>query len=476
MKPTIGSTVSAFADDALGRDDASALADRVAAGDVSPSELVESAIARCERVQPELNAVAVWDVDRARQRASDNDFVGAFAGVPTFVKGTSAVAGLPLRFGSRATPETPMTDDGPETAQFLSAGLVNLGISALPEFGATASTEPALTGVTRNPWSLEHSPGGSSGGAASLVAAGAVPIAHGNDGGGSIRIPASCCGLVGLKPSRGRMAAPPLPKVFPIDPGVNGVLTRTVRDTARAMLASERYQPAAGLKPIGEVTGPAERRLRIGVVTERFDGLGYDSANLAELLRIAALLEEMGHEVDLIQSPFADAAGDEFLLMWAFFPFLLWHGGAKVFGEGWDRDRLEPFTKWLVKDFRRRSATAPLAFRRLRRWVDTRYPLGFEGFDVLMDPTLNGPTHRIGHLSPELPGELHIARARAQVSTTWLHNAGGGPAISLPLGAGPNGLPLGVQFSAPIGEEARLLALAFELEAASPFRSLADVV
>jgi amidase len=206
-----GRRVSAFGDDALGDLDAVSLAARLASGDVSSAELVEAAIDRAEMVDPELNAVAVWDVDRARGTAGSGVTGGVFAGVPTFVKGISAYAGLPNRMGSRATPDVPARTHSPEVEHFLSTGLVSLGLTTTPEFGLIATTESALTGRTRNPWSLEHSTGGSSGGSAAMVAAGVVPIAHANDGGGSIRIPASCCGIVGLKPSRGRIAAEPLP-------------------------------------------------------------------------------------------------------------------------------------------------------------------------------------------------------------------------------------------------------------------------
>jgi amidase len=396
-----------------------------------------------------------------------------FAGVPTFVKGVSALAGLPNRLGSRAVPATPAAATSPEVEQFLSTGLVNLGLSTTPEFGLVATTEPALTGATRNPWSLEHSTGGSSGGAAALVASGVVPIAHGSDGGGSIRIPAACCGIVGLKPSRGRMAAPPLPKIIPIDAGANGVVSRTVRDTAAFMSAAEQHRPADGLPPIGHVTRPDARRLRIGMITGRDDGTAFDSRNTAETLRIAELLDDLGHEVEAIPSPFPTNLTEDFLIFWSYNAFLLWHSGNTTFGDGWDRDQLEPFTQWLVPYFRRRAAKAPVAFRRLRRFCHT-YSEAYSRHDVLLAPTLAGPTHRLGYLATDLPGELHLTRSLHQVATTAAHNAGGGPAISLPLATDAGGLPMGIQFAADIGQEATLLALAIELEDAHPWPTLAS--
>ncbi len=465
--------VHAFTDDAIGRTDAVELAERVATGRVSSRELVEAAINRTEAVDPALNAVAVWDLDRARDRADAAAHTGVFGGVPSFVKGVSAVEGLPNRWGSRAVPETPATESAPEVVQFLSTGLVSLGLTTTPEFGLVATTEGGLTGATRNPWSLDHSSGGSSGGSAALVAAGAVPIAHGNDGGGSIRIPAACCGLVGLKPTRDRLDMEPLPKLFPLNPGVNGVLSRTVRDTATYLYGAERYRPGPGLPPIGHVTGPAEHRLRIGVITARDDGVDFDSSTTAELLRVAGWLEELGHEVETIESPFPAGLADDFLLLWSMFPFLLWQGGGRLF-DGFDRDQLDPFATWLARSFRRQAPKAPVAFRRLRRFVAT-YPSAWDRHDVLLSPTLGGPVHRLGYISPDVDGETMFARVRAQVPTTWIHNAGGGPAISLPLTIDGNGLPVGMQFAANLGQEALLLALAFELEAAHPWPTTADV-
>jgi len=470
----LGRGVSAVSDDAMGELDAVALAARIADGEVTSSELVDAAIERAERVNPDLNAVTVWDVDRARRSAAAGEVTGVFAGVPSFVKAISSYEGLPNRWGSRATPDTPATEHAPEVEHFLSTGLVSLGLTTTPEFGLIATTEAALTGDTRNPWSLDHSSGGSSGGSAAMVAAGVVPIAHANDGGGSIRIPASCCGLVGLKPSRGRIAAVPLPRIVPVDFTINGVVSRSVRDTATFLHGAEQFRPGNGLPPIGHVTAPVERRLRIGVIAERDDGANYDSANASELLRVAGLLDELGHQVEIIPSPFPTGLADDFALLWSMFPFLLWHGGAKVFGEGWDRDQLEPCAKWLVRYFRRRAATAPAAFRRIRRFADREYSQAYARHDVLLNPTLGGPVHRIGYLAPDLPGEVQLARVRGQVPTTWVHNAGGGPAVSLPLASDTDGLPMGLQFAADVGNEAMLLGLALELERAHPWPTLAS--
>ena len=465
--------VSACTDDPLGTDDAVALGEMVRAGQVSAAELLEAAIARAEAVNPDLNAVAVWDLDRARTKASSATGDGVFAGVPTFYKGVSNYEGLPNRFGSRAVPDTPATDMSPGLEQLGSTGVVPLGLTTSPEFGLTATTENSLTGVTRNPWSLEHSSGGSSGGSAAMVAAGVVPIAHANDGGGSIRIPASCCGLVGLKSTRDRMLGDPLPGIFPINPGVEGMVSRTVRDTAAYLHAAEQFHPAPNLPPVGHVTEPIADRLRVGVILEGSDGVAYDSAVTAEVHRVAALLEDLGHQVEIVPNPFDTSVTDDFLMVWCLLPFLAWHGGKRVFGKDFDREQMQPFAKHLKDHFRRNLHTTRGAFKRVKQFA-ADFPKIYADHDVLLAPTLGGPCHRIGYLDPELPGEVQIERSRRQVPTTWHHNAGGGPAISLPLATDATGLPMGMHFSANMGQEATLLALALELEQAHPWPTLAE--
>lgn len=350
--------VHAFGDDALGALDALSLAALVTAGERSAAELVDAAIERAERVNDRLNAVIGWDIDRARERAAGSTPTGVFAGVPTFWKGLNNVEGLPNRFGSSAVPAKPAEETSPQITQLREMGAIGLGLSAVPEFGLAATTEPIGNGTCHNPWSDAHSVGGSSGGAASLVAAGVVPIAHGNDGAGSLRIPAACAGLVGLKPSRGRTPSDPIPPVFPINPVADGIVSRTVADTAAYLHAAD-IGADAGLKPMERITGPGTRRLRIGVLLEGTDGVAIDSANASEVLRIAGLLEELGHQVDVVANPTPAELGDAFLVLWGIFPTVLWHTGGKLIGEGWDRDLLEPVTKWLVADFKRQLRTAP---------------------------------------------------------------------------------------------------------------------
>ena len=248
--------VHAFADDALGDHDGVALAELVRTGERSSHELVEAAIARIEAVDAQLHGVQVRDYERARTARFDT--AALLAGVPTFIKDNTDVAGLPTNHGSACFVAKPAKKDSPVTTQYLASGMVVVGKTRLPEFGFNAATEYRFDEPVRNPWNPEHSPGASSGGSGAMVAAGVVPIAHANDGGGSIRIPAACNGLVGLKPSRGRFLDGPQAKSLPLNVVAEGVVTRTVRDTAAYVAAAERYAPAVGMKPIGHVQGAGQ--------------------------------------------------------------------------------------------------------------------------------------------------------------------------------------------------------------------------
>ncbi|MGH6950874.1 MAG: amidase family protein, partial [Vitreimonas sp.] len=250
-------------DDALGDLDATGVAVRIRNSHITPREALEAAIARCERLNPELNFLAAPLYEYGRTRTATR-LAGPFAGVPTLIKDLMSIAGQPTRYGSRAFANYVADRQTPYYEALLAAGLVPFGKSTTPEFGLTATTEPLLGGATKNPWDTTRSCGGSSGGAAVAVAARVAPIAHGSDGGGSIRIPASCNGLFGLKPSRGRSVAAGSP-----DPGieisVNGCVSRSVRDTATWLAVTEQTGAGAALAPVGMVTGPSTRRQRIAV-------------------------------------------------------------------------------------------------------------------------------------------------------------------------------------------------------------------
>ena len=258
-EPVHRSIVAAPRDDILGNLDAVGIARAIANGAFTAAEAVEAAIARIEAVESRLNGVVCGRFDKAREEARavrPGGDGGRLAGVPSAIKDNAELAGVPTRHGSRATPDGPASADSEITAQLKATGLIPVAKTALPEFGLTATTERTWGAPTRNPWNPEHSTGGSSGGSAALVAAGALPIAHGNDGGGSIRIPAACCGLVGLKPSAGRLRTVELAERMPIRIIVEGVLTRTVRDTAAFLAEAEKHYTDSSLPPVGDVRSP----------------------------------------------------------------------------------------------------------------------------------------------------------------------------------------------------------------------------
>ena len=326
------SRTHAFGDDALGDLDAVGLVEALRAGTVSAPELVESAIARTEAVNPTLNGLAYEAFDRARQRANAaRPYGGFFDGVPTFFKDNVAVAGMPTMQGTDAWEPRPMRADGPFARVFLATGLVPLGKTQMSEFGFSGSAEHPRIGPVRNPWNPDHTAGASSSGAAAFVAAGVVPIAHANDGGGSIRIPAAVNGLVGLKPTRGRLPLDEQAAQMPLHLVANGVISRSVRDTAAFLREAERVYRNPKLPPIGDVTHAGKQRLRIAVCTKSV--LREASPEVRELtLKSAALLESLGHKVTEIDNPVPARFKDDFLLYWQFLAFAIVRGGRRMFG------------------------------------------------------------------------------------------------------------------------------------------------
>lgn len=464
--------VNAFTDDALGTLDATGVAEEIRAGRISPSEAVDAAIARVETVETVLGAVAAGDFQRARRRAGHvpKGTSAPFAGVPTAIKDNVHVAGMPMRMGSDAVPDTVGESDGAFVKQYLSTGVVPIATTTCPPFGWTASTERPHGRVTRNPWATGYSAGGSSGGSAALVASGALPIAHGNDGGGSIRIPAAACGLVGLKVSRGRLLGDPTTDQAPIKIVVNGTLTRSVRDTAAFIAAAERYQPAAALPPIGLVEGPGARRVRIGMMLDSPAAAATDAQTRAAVEAAGALLADLGHDVESdVTLPIPDFFKTDFEDYWGLLALASAKQGKSLFGQGFDAAKLDPLTLGLAAKAQRRLLRAPLYLARLAATglaADRAFPAQF---DLVLTPTLSHTTPAIGYLSGDLDYETHFARLPDYVGFTPLHNVTGQPSISLPLGRTDDGRPIGVMLSARKGQERLLLELAFELEAAAPF-------
>jgi amidase len=463
--------VHAFSDDALGDLDAVDLVTRLQSGEVSATELVEAAIARTEKVDPDLRGLAYAAYERARVEArTPRD--GYFSGVPSFIKDIVDVEGMPTMMGADAWLATPKRADGDFARMFLATGLLPIGKTQLPEFGFSPAPEHARIGPVRNPWDLEHTPGGSSSGSAVFVAAGVVPIAHGTDGGGSIRIPAAVNGLVGLKPTRNRLAQDRSLREMPVRIVSDGVLTRSVRDTAAFYREAEKVWRNLKLPPIGDLSRPGRKRLNVAVVTT---SVGREpSAEVRELtLKTAAWLEELGHHVEHVEPPVPAYFPDDFLLYWSTLAFALVRTGRQRFGRTFDPTRLDNLTLGLERHARRNLHKLPLAIARLRRSsrVSARF---FTQYDVALTPTLATEAPRLGHLSPTADYDQIIDRLQDWVAFTPLQNANGDPAISLPLQQTAAGLPLGMMFAAGAGQEAKLIELAYELEEARPFVRIQD--
>lgn len=464
--------IHAFRDDALGDLDATGVAARIASGEVSAREVVQAAIDRAESVQPTLNAVQTRDFERALRR-SDAPGDGVFSGVPTIVKDNIDVAGLPSGHGSAAFTPAPAARNSDAADQFLATGAVSIGKSRLPEFGFSASTEYADADPVRNPWNPAYSSGASSGGSAALVAAGVVPFAHANDGGGSIRIPAAACGLVGLKPTRGRTVPDATDKTMPVRIVTQGVVTRSVRDSARYYAAAETYYRNPKLPPIRLVEGPGSARLRIGVIVDSVTGVPTDDETRKAVASTAELLDELGHRVEEAALPVGPAFMRDFKLYWGFLSFAILVGGKRMFGPTFDAAKTDNLSRGLDAMYRRHLVETPRMLYRLRRTAHD-YARMFDTYDVILSPVLGHTTPELGYLSPAHDFDTVFERLVNYAAFTPLNNAAGGPAVSLPLHQTSTGLPLASHLSANHGDERTLLELAYELEAAAPWARIQD--
>ncbi len=454
------------------------LASLVAKKKVKASELVEEAIARATRLNPKLNAVVFEDYERARKTARGKLPKGPFTGVPFFLKDIFAYAeGMPTRQASRMFAATPSDHDSLITQRFKRSGLIPLGKSNVPEFGLVPTTESKLYGPTHNPWDLTRSSGGSSGGSAALVAAGVVPLAHANDGGGSIRIPASCCGLVGLKPSRGRISfAPDLGQTVD-GMATDLVVSRTVRDTAAALdavggavqgdpywspPAPDSYLAAIKRKP---------KKLRVAFSTRKLDGNPLHPDCAAAAKNAAKLCEKLGHDVD-------EAAPDldQALLIPAF--LAIWNANlaaevdtaALKYGTVPSEGSMEGLSWGVYQAGKAVSASEYLQAKGALN-VATRQAAKFhETYDVWISATLGLPPVPLGTFNMDETNPLAaFAPMIDYVPFTAMQNVTGQPAINVPLHWNKEGLPIGIQIVGRLGEEETLLRLAAQLENAAPW-------
>jgi amidase len=466
----MGKMISAYTNDALGTLDAVGVAEAIASGQISAKEAAEAAIARAEKVDADLGAIVFKTYDMARDRANAAP-TGDLGGVPTFIKDNEMVKGVPTQFGTKAFRSKPAKKNSRFVEQFLSTGLNSLGKSTMPEFGLICSTENPNWGITRNPWNTDYTTGGSSSGSAAMVASGVVPIALANDGAGSTRIPASCCGLVGLKPTRDRLVNAEGVDSMPINIVFEGVLTRSVRDTAAFYAAAEKYFRNPSLPALGHVQHPNEKKLKIVFFENIAQGkAGHQDADTYNtMLSTAKLLESLGHTVDQVPFPFdIRELSADFLNYYGLFAYALKNFGGLFLDSKPDKKQLENFTNGLARQFRRNIFGISRSLKRLKTHCADAESL-FGKYDLILTPVLAHSVPPIGHFSIDLSYEEVADRAVSFASFTGIQNVTGSPAISLPMGTCRNGLPIGAQFCAPYGQDKLLLELAYELEAAKPW-------
>jgi amidase len=468
--------------DDLARLDATAQAELVRHRDASPLELVDAAIERIETLNPELNAVIHPLFEEAREAASGELPNGPFKGVPFLLKDIGAAfAGDPLHMGMKLLKAAGFRApfDTYLAQRFRDAGFVTVGKTNTPELGILPTTEPDAYGPTHNPWDRSRSPGGSSGGSAAAVAAGMVPVAHANDGGGSIRVPASACGLVGLKPTRQRITAGPL--IGDLMSGLTAelVVSRSVRDTAAVLDAVHgpaRGDPYVAPPPerpyLDDVTAEPDR-LRVGLTTQPFLDATPAPAVVDAARDAGRLLESLGHAVEEQRPGGLEGMDvvDTFLTRWMAGQAATLDQVGVVVGRKVGADDVEPLTWALAEEGWRRSAGQYLgavaehqvAGRMIADWFES-------GFDLLLTPTMGEPPTALGAFDDSGPEPLRaIERGVLTAAFTAIFNATGQPAISLPLYWGDDGLPVGVQLVAPYGREDLLVRAAAQLEQARPW-------
>lgn len=451
----------------LGNADAVETARRIKSGEIRVSEALEHAIAAAEKFTAKSHALVTKTYDEARELAKSNP-VGLMGGLPFAIKDLDDYHKTPTKFGSRAYKNHISTNENPLISNFDKLGILSIGKTATPEFGLTATTEPLLHPPCRNPWNLDHSSGGSSGGAGALVGAGVLKAAHASDGGGSIRIPAHSNGLVGLKTSRGRLI-PERQKDPATDISVNGVLTRTVRDQAVFLAAMEDKN--SGLADMGLVTGPNKRRLKIAVWTKSILGTKIEPEVIESVHKTAEVLKKLGHDVRPYDPPIpGKEVENAFMLLWSAGAAEVVSDWSKASGKQASSDYFEPWTLWLAGNFAKNKEKFPDALKTLGGLAAGFKEMVLPEFDVILSPVVASAAPKIGWLSPALEGEVHYKRVLEYVPFfSAFMNACGVPAISLPLAMSKSGLPIGMQFAAQRGDDKTLLELAFELEQAMPW-------
>ena len=454
---------------------ATELAGMVRTGEVSARELVEISLERIEELNPALNAFVDVDAERALATAAE---IGSgderpFAGVPVAIKNNRPVQGLRLTYGCRLMAENLCDYDHNITRRLKDAGFVIVGTTTLPEYGILPVSEARIFGPTRNPWDLERTPGGSSGGSAAAVASGMVPVAHGNDGGGSIRIPAACCGLVGLKPARGRISA--APELGDSSLGIDGMLTRTVTDTAAILDVLEGYEPGDATwapppsEPFAQSAAGAPGRLRVAATTHApIADAVVDPLAVQAVADASELLRSLGHEVVEVEPPWrVDGLQELFGAVFSnHIALSIAYAGAVAGREPTEED-MEPMSWAIYSMIQKLGAVQGMAAVVQLQAHSRRLVSFLSSYDALLTPALAERPLPLGTLNTAAPEPMStFTRSGLFTPFTPVFNASGQPGISLPLYQGEDGLPLAVQLVGRPAGEGALLALASQLEEA----------
>jgi len=458
--------------------DATAQADLVRRKEVKPIELVDAAIERIERVNPALNAVVTTMYEQGRAAATGELPDGPFTGVPFLLKDLIAsYAGVRMTFGSTFLADHVPDHDSELVLRHKRAGLIILGKTNAPEFGILPTTEPRLFGSAHNPWDTSRTPGGSSGGSAAAVAAGMVPMAHGNDGGGSIRIPASCCGVFGLKPTRARN--PLGPDFGDLGSGLvaEHALTRSVRDSAALLDATagpdtgDPYWAPMPTRPFVQEVGADPGRLRIGFATEAVTDAKVHPDCVSAVRDAAKLCADLDHDVVEVKFDLpGELVTQAFVTVWSALAAWSIDGMALITGRTPTQDQFEPLTWALAESARQQTSSAYLLAVTMLQVLSREIARFCQDFDTVLTPTLAWPPPPLGTFfdPPDNPWQA-LLRAAEFIPFTPMCNITGQPAMSVPLYWNSEGLPVGTHFVGRFGEEATLFRLAAQLEAARPW-------
>jgi amidase len=462
-----------------GRLDAIDLAALIARREVTPLEVLDEAISRAEKLNPAINAITLKLYDRAREQAKASLPNGPLAGVPFLLKDLGALlAGTTSTGSTKLLADVVWDHDNAIVARHRAAGLNIFGRSATPELGISTSTEPAMFGPCRNPWNLAHSTGGSSGGAAAAVAARILPIAHATDGGGSIRIPASACGLFGLKPTRARNPSGP-----DVGEGWGGqvvghCVSISVRDSAAMLDATsgpdigDPYWAPPPRGPFLDEAGKAPRPLRIALCTSPWSGVQVDAECRQAAEDAAKLCESLGHHVTIARPEFdLPPFRESQRIIVAANTRALLDARATALGRPLRQDDVEPMT-WMVAELARQySAMDYVNAITMNHRIGRVVARFFTAQDILLTPTMCMPPLPLGVISPlNLDAAAYVAAIDRSIAFTSLFNSTGNPAMSVPLHWTASGLPVGVQFVSPFGDEATLFQLGAQLEQAKPWK------